>query len=119
MKAKALLGEFREAQFVGEVPGLRRTYIVLSTARHFILITQSGPLAGNFNLVARRAVESVQRRFGGRRGLTSKEILKRSSVVKDRFDVLRILYVLEAMKQATKRIAKPPARGFVFDLRKA
>ena len=119
MKAKALLGEFREAEFLGEVAGLRSRYYILRTDKHFILITQSGPLAGNFNFVTRRAVESVQRRFGGKRGLTSAEILKRSSAVKDRFDVLRILYVLEAMKQATKRIAKPPARGFVFDLRKA
>ncbi|PYQ51392.1 MAG: hypothetical protein DMF59_08045 [Acidobacteria bacterium] len=118
MKAKALLGEFREAEFIGQVAGLRSTYYILRTDKHFILITQSGPLAGNFNLVTRRAVESVQRRFGGKKGLTSAEILKRSSAVKERFDVLRILYVLEAMKQATKRIAKPPARGFVFDLKK-
>jgi len=118
MRAKALLGEFRGAEFIGEVPGLRRSYIVLGTPKHFILITQSGPLSGNFNFVTRRAVESVQRRFGGKKGLTSAEILKRSSAIKDRFDVLRILYVLEAMKQATKRIARPPARGFVFDLRK-
>jgi hypothetical protein len=119
MKARALLGEFRKAEFTGEVAGLRSTYYVLSTEKHFILITQSGPLSGNFNFVTRRAVESVQRRFGGKRGLTSAEILKRSSVVKERFDALRILYVLEALGQAKKRIAKPPARGFVFDLRKA
>ena len=118
MKAKALLGEFRKAEFIGQVAGLRSTYYILRTDKHFILITQSGPLSGNFNFVTRRAVESVQRRFGGKKGLTSAQILKRSSAVKDRFDVLRILYVLEAMKQATKRIAKPPARGFVFDLRK-
>ena len=118
MKARALLGEFRDAEFIGEVAGLRSTYYVLRTDKHFILITLSGPLSGNFNLVTRRAVESVQRRFGGKRGLTSAEILKRSSAVKDRFDVLRILYVLEALGQAKKRIAKPPGRGFVFDLRK-
>jgi hypothetical protein len=119
MKAKALLGEFRDAEFIGEVAGLRSTYYVLGTEKHFILITQSGPLSGNFNFVTRRAVESVERRFGGKRGLTSAEILKRSSVVKERFDALRILYVLEALGQAKKRIAKPPARGFVFDLRKS
>jgi hypothetical protein len=119
VKAKVLLGEFRDAEFIGEIAGLRSTYYVLRTEKHFILITQSGPLSGNFNLVTRRAVEAVQRRFGGKRGLTSSEILKRSSVVKERFDVLRILYVLEALGQAKKRVAKPPARGFVFDLRKA
>jgi len=119
VKAKALLGEFRDAEFIGEIAGLRSTYYVLRTDKHYILITQSGPLSGNFNLVTRRVVDSVQRRFGGKRGLTSAEILKRSSVVKERFDVLRILYVLEALGQAKKRVAKPPGRGFVFDLRKA
>ena len=118
MKARALLGEFRDAEFIGEIFGLRSTYIILRTEKHYILITQSGPLSGNFNLVTRRAVDAVQRRFGGKRGLTSAEILRRSSVVKDRFDVLRILYVLEALGQAKKRIAKPPGRGFVFDLKK-
>ena len=118
MKARALLGEFRDAEFIGEISGLRSTYYILRTDKHYILITQSGPISGNFNFVTRRAVDSIQRRFGGQRGLTSAEILKRSSVVKDRFDVLRVLYVLEALGQAKKRIAKPPGRGFVFDIRK-
>jgi hypothetical protein len=118
MKAKALLAEFRGAEFVGQVSGLRTTYYVLATDTNFILITFSGPLSGNFNLVKRRAVEAVQRRFGGRKDLTSAEILKKSSL-RDRFDVLRILYVLEAMKQAAKKVAKPPGRGFVFALKKA
>ena len=118
MNAKALLGQFREATFVGQVAGLRSTYYVLQTT-HFILITVSGPLSGNFNLVTRRAVESVQKRFGGKKNLTSAEILKKTRTVRDRFDVLRILYVLEALKQASKRQARPPARGFVFSLRKA
>jgi len=118
MKAKALLAEFRDAAFVGEVAGLRNTYYVLATDKHFILVTLSAPLSGNFNLVTRRAVESVQKRFGGKKNLTSAEILKKSRSLRDRFDVLRILYVLEAMKQATKKQAKPPARGFVFALRK-
>jgi len=99
MKARQLLAEFRDAAFVGEVAGLRNTYYVLATDKHFILVTLSGPLSGNFNL-------------------TSAEILKKSRSLRDRFDVLRILYVLEAMKQATKKQAKAPARGFVFALRK-
>jgi len=119
MNAKALLGQFREATFVGQVAGLRSTYYVLQTPTHFILITVSVPLSGNFNLVTRRAVQSVQKRFGGKKNLTSAEIFKKTRAVRDRFDILRILYVLEALKQASKRQAKPPARGFVFSLRKA
>src|SRR4029077_2325143 len=101
MKTRQLLAEFRDAVFVGEVASLRNTYGVLSTAKHYILITFSGPLAGNFNLVKRTAVESIQRRFGGRKNLTSSDIRKKTKL--DRFDVLRILYVLEALKKATKK----------------
>ncbi|PYQ57646.1 MAG: hypothetical protein DMF58_17830 [Acidobacteria bacterium] len=118
MKAKQLLTEFRDAAFIGEVASLRNTYAVFATESHFILVTFSGPLSGNFNLVKRRVVEGFQRRFGGRKNLTSGEILKRSSFT-DRFDVLRVLYVLEAMKQATKKWAKPPGRGFVFAVKRS
>ena len=117
MRAKQLLAEFRDAVFVGEVASLRNTYGVMSTEKHFILITFSGPLAGNFNLVKRSTVESVQRRFGGKKNLTSGDIKKKTRL--DRFDVLRILYVLEAMKKASKKWAKPPQRGFLFAIKKA
>ena len=116
MKTRQLLAEFRDAAFVGEVASLRNTYGVLSTAKHYILITFSGPLAGNFNLVKRTAVESIQRRFGGRKNLTSSDIRKKTKL--DRFDVLRILYVLEALKKATKKWSKPPHRGYLFAIRK-
>ncbi len=115
MNAKQLLAEFRDAVFVGEVASLRNTYGVMSTDKHFILITFSGPRAGNFNFVKRSAVEAVQRRFGGKKNLTSADIRNKTKL--DRFDVLRILYVLEAMKKATKKWAKPPARGFVFAIK--
>ena len=116
MKAKQLLAEFRGAEFVAEVAGLRNSYGVFATPKHFILVTFNAPLGGNFNLVKRSAVESIQKRFGGKKNLTSGDIRKKTRL--DRFDVLRILYVLEAMKKATKKWAKPPARGFVFAIRK-
>ena len=116
MKAKQLLAEFHDAAFVGDVASLRNTYGVLETKKHFILITFSGPLGGNFNLVKRSSVESIQRRFGGKKNLTSGDIRKKTKL--DRFDVLRILYVLEALKKATKKWAKPPQRGFLFAIKK-
>ena len=116
MKARQLLAEFRSADFVAEVAGLRNSYGVFATPKHFILVTFNAPLGGNFNLVKRSAVESIQKRFGGKKGLTSGDIRKKTRL--DRFDVLRILYVLEAMKKATKKWAKPPARGFVFAIKK-
>lgn len=121
MRAKALLALFREASLVGEVAGARLTYSVFEAPGFFILITQSGPRSGNFNLVDRRAVERVRGRFGGRKDLTSGELLQRmknAPYIRDRFDALRVLYVLEALGQASRRQAKPPARGFIFNLRK-
>ncbi len=121
MRAKALLALFREATLVGEVVGDRLTYSVFEAPNYFILVTQSGPLSGNFNLVDKRGVERVRNRFGGRKDLTSGELLvrmKTARYVRDRFDALRILYVLEALGQASRRRAKPPARGFLFNLRK-
>jgi len=119
MKAKSLPALFREANLVGEVAGERRTYSVFEAPKFYILVTQSGPLAGNFNLVARGVVDRVRGRFGGRKDLTSGELLKSARYVRDRFDALRILYVLEALGQASRRKARPPARGFLFNLRKA
>lgn len=120
MRAKALLSLFRRAEPVGEIVGARLTYSVFEAPDYFILITQSGPRSGNFNLVDRRAVERVRSRFGGRKDLTSGELLKRmknASTIRDRFDALRVLYVLEALGQASRREAKLPARGFVFSIR--
>lgn len=119
MRAKALLALFREATLVGELAGERRTYSIFEAPKFYVLVTQSAPLAGNFNLVDKRAVDRVRGRFGGRKDLTSGELLKSARYVRDRFDALRILYVLEALGQASRRRAKPPARGFLFNLRKA
>lgn len=118
MRAKALLALFREATPVRDVVGARLTYSVFQAPDYYILVTQSGPLGGNFNLVKRAAVDRVRSRLGGRHDLTSAELLKRG-YVRDRFDALRILYVLEALGEAKRRQAKPPARGFLFNLRKA
>ncbi len=121
MRAKALVALFREAKPAGEVHGARLTYSIFETPDAFILITQSGPRSGNFNVVDRRAVDRVRARFGGRRDLTSGELLRKmkgAGGIRDRFDALRVLYVLEALGQARRREAKAPARGFVFHLRK-
>jgi hypothetical protein len=122
MKAKALLAEFREAALVGEVPADRRSYSVFAGPKYYLVATLSSPLAGNFTLVDKRAVEYARKRFGGRKDLTSGELLqkmKKPAWVRNRFEALYILYILEALGEASRRRAKPPARGFLFNLRKA
>jgi hypothetical protein len=122
MRANALVSEFREAALIGEVVASRRTYIVFEGPKYYLVATLSNPLSGNFTLVDKRAVEYVRRRFGGKKDLTSGELLRRMkkpNFVRDRFGALYILYILEAMGQASRRQAKLPARGFLFNLRKA
>lgn len=121
MRAKALLSEFGDAALVGEVAADRRTYFIFDGPNYYVVVTPSASLAGNFTLVDKRAVEYVRHRFGGQKNLTSVELLrriKRPQYVRDRFGALYILYILEALGQASRRKAKPPARGFLFNLRK-
>jgi hypothetical protein len=120
MKAKALSTAFREASLVGEVAADRRSYVIFEGPKYYLVTTLSTPLSGNFTLVDKRAVDYVRRRFGGAKNMTSGELLRRikKPAVRNRFDALYILYVLEALGQASRRKAKLPARGFLFNLRK-
>jgi hypothetical protein len=121
MKANALLAEFREATLAGEVAAARRSYFIFEGPKYYIVATLSDPLAGNFTLVDRAAVDYVRKRFGGQKDLTSVELLRRSKnprYIRGRFGALYILYILEALGEASRRQAKPPARGFLFNLRK-
>jgi len=117
MKPKALLGEFRQATFVNDVAASRRTYSIFETPKFYIVVTLSSPLAGNFTLVNKSAVDSVRKRFGGKKDMTSGELLKRVKNLRTRFDALYVLYILEALGVASRRQAKLPARGFLFNLR--
>lgn len=121
MNIKTLMYEVKEAEYLGEVEGDRQTYYVYRGQRHYLLFTFSGTQFGNFNLVEFGAVKYVRNAFGGEKGLTSGSLLKRSrkhQYIQDRFDALRILYILVATKQATKRKNKPPLKGFLFNIKK-
>ena len=121
MKAKALLGELREANLVGEVTGARRSYAVFEGPRYYVVVTFSTAVAGNFTLIDKKAVDYVRSAFAGKKDLTSVELLRRikkRKYARERFDALYILHILEASGEATRRTAKAPARGFLFSLRR-
>ena len=119
--SKALVNEIRRSAYVGEVVSDRQTYFVLDATKVYVLLNFSAARTGYLNLIDKRAVQYVQKRFGGQRNLTATALAARvrsGTFVRDRLDALRILYVLEALGQASRRRAKPPARGFLFNLRK-
>ena len=119
--SKTLIGEIRQSAFVAEVVSDRQTYYVLDGTKHYVLINFSAQRTGYLNLIDKRAVDYVQKRFGGQKNLTATALAARVTkrqFVRDRLDALRILYVLEALGQASRRKARPPARGFLFNLKK-
>jgi hypothetical protein len=119
--SKALVNEIRQSAYVGEVASDRQTYFVLDATKYYVLLNFSAARTGYLNLIDKRAVQYVQKRFGGEKNLTATTLADRArsgKFVRDRLDALRILYVLEALGQASRRKAKLPARGFLFNLRK-
>src|SRR5439155_11742928 len=121
LMSKTLIGEIRQSAFVAEVVADRQTYYVLDGKKHYVLINFSAQRTGYLNLIDKRAVDYVQKRFGGQKNLTATALADRVTkrqFVRDRLDALRILYVLEALGQASRRRARPPARGFLFNLKK-
>jgi hypothetical protein len=117
-----LISEASHSAFVGEVQAEKQTYYVLKGPTHFLLFTFSGPKSGYFNAIEQAAVAYVQAAFAGTRSISSAEVLKRAKkpqLIVGRFDVLNILYILVALKDATMRKAKSPRRGFLFNIRKS
>jgi hypothetical protein len=119
--SKALVNEIRRSAYVGEVASDRQTYFVLDATKYYVLLNFSAARTGYLNLIDKRAVKYVQKRFGGQKNLTATALadrVRKGAFVRDRLGALRILYVLEALGQASRRKARPPARGFLFNLRK-
>ena len=96
----------RGLEFHGEVQGKRQHYYVLSSARQYFVmsVSISKRSSGNFNLVARSAVDKLYRRLRGQQGLTAKLVFTRSRnrrLVPARLAALNMLYVLVATGRAS------------------
>ncbi len=92
--------------YIGEAVGVRKTYYVFGGPQHYLLLSfkKDDAAAGNFNIVEAGAVAYVEGKFGGAKGLTSKQLFeesKRTHHFRDRFVALNALYVLVAAGKAT------------------
>jgi hypothetical protein len=92
-------------QFHGEVQGKRQHYYVLSTPRHYFVMSVSASKrsSGNFNLVGKPAVDRLYRRLRGQQGLTARIVFTRSRhrrLVPSPLGALNMLYVLVATGRA-------------------
>lgn len=93
-------------RFRGKVKGQIQTYQVFEGNRFFLICSFSRKKrkAGNFNVVDAEAVRYVQRLVGGKQGVTSQDVHRRSRtprLVGSALEALNILYVLVATGQAT------------------
>ena len=91
--------------FRGKVKGQIQTYHVFGGEKFFFICSFSRKKrkAGNFNIVDAEAVRYVQRLVGGKQGVTSQDVHRRSRtprLVGSALEALNILYVLVAIGQA-------------------
>lgn len=93
-------------QFHGEVEGKRQHYYVLSSPRHYFVMSMSNAKrdAGNFNLVGSALVERLYRRLRGRQQLTARLVFTRTRnrrALASPLAALNVLYVLVATGRAS------------------
>jgi hypothetical protein len=86
---------------------VRQTYHVFEAQEYFFVLSFALSMArkgsGYFNVVDLAAVNYVQKRLGGRSGLTAKEVYlsaRRTKHISSSLAALNILYVLVALGQA-------------------
>jgi hypothetical protein len=98
----------RGLKYRARVKATRQTYHVFEAADYFFVLSfalsKARRSSGYFNVVPRVAVRYVQTRFGGRSGVTAKDLVaaaRRTKHVPTSLVALNILYVLVALDQAT------------------
>jgi len=107
-------------EYVGEAQGPRQTYSIFRGREHYLVVSfkKDDPQAGNFTILPAEAVEYVQHKFGGVKGMTAKRLYEESQRTKhfrDRLAALNGLYVLVALGQASVD-HRFRAGGLVFNL---
>jgi len=95
-------------KYLAKVAGVRQTYHVFEATDYFFILSftlsKDRRGSGYFNVIKMAAVEYVQGRFGGRSGVTAKDVVsaaRRTKHVGSSLIALNILYVLVALKEAT------------------
>src|SRR5206468_12176225 len=93
-------------EFHGEVQGKRQHYYILSSGRQYFVMSVSLAKrdAGNYNLVSKTAVEALDRKLRGRRGLPARLGFDRppkGRLAAAYLDARGIVYVMGANGRAT------------------
>jgi hypothetical protein len=98
----------RGLQYCGRVDAVRQAYHVFDSPAYFLVLsfarTRARRGSGYFNLVAKSAVDYIQARLGGRRGVTARDVVaaaRRTRHIPSSLFALNVLYVLVALRQAT------------------
>jgi|SRR5215469_9096392 len=95
----------RGLKYCGRVRAPRQTYHVFEAQGYFFVLsfalskTRRG--SGYFNVIDKRAVEYVQQRMGGMRGVTAKDVLaaaRRTRYIPNALVALNVLYILVALR---------------------
>jgi hypothetical protein len=112
-------------KYRGRVAAVRQTYHVFEAQDYFFVLSFALSMArkgsGYFNVVDLAAVNFVQKRLGGRSGVTAKDVVsvaRRTKHVASSLAALNILYVLVAIDQAAL-LRAGAHRQLFFSVRKA
>jgi hypothetical protein len=98
----------RGLQYCGRVDAVRQTYHVFESRSYYFVLSFARSRArrgsGYFNLVAKSAVDYIQARLGGSRGVTAKDVVaaaRRTRHIPTSLFALNVLYVLVALNCAS------------------
>ena len=114
----------RGLKYCGRVKAVRQTYHVFEAQGYFFVLsfalskTRRG--SGYFNVIDTDAVEYVQQRMGGTRGVTAKDVVtaaRRTRHIPSTLAALNVLYILVAL-QAASIVRAGKNRQLFFAVRK-
>jgi hypothetical protein len=112
-------------RYRGRVAAVRQTYHIFEAQDYFFVLSfalsKARKGSGYFNVVDLAAIHYVQKRLGGRSGVTAKDVVssaRRTKHVASSLSALNILYVLIALEQAAL-LRVGAHRQLFFSIRKA
>src|SRR5205807_10127933 len=98
----------RGLKYRGRVKAVRQTYHVFEAQRYFFVLSFALSKArrgsGYFNVIDTDAVDYVQQRMGGTRGVTAQDVVaaaRRTRYIPTTLAALNLLYILLRLRSAT------------------
>jgi hypothetical protein len=93
--------------FCGEVPAVRQTYYVFEALDYYFMLSfsrsRTKPDSGYFNLVNKKTVAYIKKKFRGYTDVTANEVVdssKRTKHIPTALVALNVLYVLVSLGEA-------------------